>query len=100
MSNPNARGRKKGFTTKKSSIIDPLLGDYRIIIDTNCFNLIFTDPINKKEKNVGYYTQLNNALLKIVKSQTIEKKPTYTLKEYLTELETTLNNLKQLINHD
>jgi len=100
MSNPKFRGRQKGSVKKTSSIIDPLLGEYKIVIDSNCYNLIHINPKTKSEQNVGYYTQLNNALKKIVKNQTIEKKETYSLKEYLTELETTLTNLKTLIDHE
>jgi len=100
MSNPNFRGRKKGSIKKITSIIDPLLGNYKILIDSNCYNLIYIDPKTKNEQTIGYYTQLNNALKKIVKEQTIKKKETYSLQEYLLELENTLNNLKQLINHE
>lgn len=100
MSNPNFKGRKKGSIKKTTSIIDPALGDYHIIFDEESYNLVFTDPETKKEKVLGYYTQLGSALKRVVKNQAIEKKPTYTIKEYLNELETTLNNLKTLINYE
>lgn len=100
MANPQFKGRQAGSIKKTSNIIDPALGDYKIIVDEETFNLIFTDPLTQKEKVIGYYTQLNNALKKVVKNQTIEKKPNYTIKEYITELETTLTNLKNLINHE
>lgn len=98
MANPNFKGRQKGSVKKTSSIIDPALGDYKIIFDEDVFNLVHVEPKTKKEKTIGYYTQLNNALKKVVKNNTIEKKPTYTIKEYINELETTLTNLKILIN--
>jgi hypothetical protein len=100
MANYNFKGRQKGTTKKRSMIEDPAMGDYKIIFDEDSYNLVFTDPETNKEKIVGYYTQLPNALRKIVKDQVLEKKPTYTIKEYITELETTLNNLKNLINHE
>jgi hypothetical protein len=100
MANPNFKGRQLGSIKKTSTIIDPALGDYKIIIDEDSFNLVFTDPLTQKEKVVGYYTQLNNALKCVVKNQTIEKKPVYTIKEYISELETTLTNLKNLINNE
>jgi hypothetical protein len=100
MANPNFKGRQAGSIKKTSSIEDPALGDYKIIIDEDSFNLVLTDPSTQKEKTIGYFTNLNNALKKVVKNQTIEKKPTYTIKEYMTELETTLTNLKNLINHE
>ncbi len=100
MANPNFRGRQKGSIKKTSTIEDPALGDYKIVFDEESYNLVLTDPETKKEKVLGYYTQLGSALKRVVKNQTIEKKPTYTIKEYLNELETTLNNLKTLINHE
>jgi hypothetical protein len=100
MANPNFKGRQKGSIKKTSTISDPLLGDYKIVFDDSSYNLIFTEPDTQKEKVIGYYTQLGNALKRVVRNQTIEKKPTYTIKEYLNELETTLNNLKTLINHE
>lgn len=100
MANPNFRGRQKGSIKKTSTIEDPALGDYKIVFDEESYNLVFTDPETKKEKVLGYYTQLGSALKRVVKNQTIEKKSTYTIKEYLNELETTLTNLKTLINHE
>jgi hypothetical protein len=100
MANPQFKGRQKGSIKKISTIIDPALGDYKIIINEETYNLIFIDPITQKEKIVGYFTTLNNALKKVVKSQTIEKKPVYTIKEYIVELETTLINLKNLITYE
>jgi len=100
MANPNFKGRQAGSVKKTSTIEDPALGDYKIVFDEESYNLIFTEPSTQKEKTVGYFTNLNNALRKVVKNQTIEKKPTYTIKEYISELETTLTNLKNLVNHE
>lgn len=100
MSNPNFKGRKKGSTKKTSIISDPLIEGYKIIVDEESYNLVQIDSETKKEKVLGYYTQLPNALKRIAKDQVIDRQPTYTLKEYLNELETTLNNLKTLINHE
>jgi hypothetical protein len=100
MSNSNFKGRKKGSIKKSSTISDPLLGDYKIIFDENSYNLIFTEPETRKEKVIGYYSQLPSALKRIIKDQVIEKKTTYTLKEYLNELESTTNQLKTLMNHE
>lgn len=100
MANYNFKGRQKGTVKKRSMIEDPAMGNYKIIIDEDSYNLVFTEPKTNKEKVIGYYTQLPNALKRIVKDQVIDKKPSYTIKEYITELETTLNNLKTLINHE
>jgi hypothetical protein len=100
MANLNFKGRQKGTIKKISMIEDPAMGNYKIIIDEDSYNLVFTEPGTKKEKIIGYYTQLNNALKRIVKDQALEKKPTYTIKEYITELETNFTNLKNLINNE
>jgi signal-transduction protein with cAMP-binding, CBS, and nucleotidyltransferase domain len=100
MSNTQFKGRQKGSTKKSTLISDPSLGNYKIIVDDESYNLIYIDPETKKEKIIGYYTQLANALKCIVRTQTIEKKSTYTIKEYITELKTTLNNLNTLINNE
>jgi len=100
MANLNFKGRQKGSTKKRSTIEDPAMGNYKIVFDEDSYNLVFTEPETKKEKIIGYYTQLPNALKKIVKDQVLEKKSTYTIKEYITELETTLTNLKNLINYE
>jgi hypothetical protein len=100
MANPNFKGRQAGSIKKTSTIIDPALGDYKIVFDEESYNLIHTDPLTQKEKTIGYFTNLNNALKKVVKNQTIEKKPVYSIKEYILELETTLTNLKNLVNHE
>jgi hypothetical protein len=100
MANPQFKGRQKGSIKKTTLISDPLLGDYKIIVDNESYNLVYTDPGTGKEKIIGYYTQLPNALKYVVKTQTVEKKPTYTIKEYIAELKTTLNNLNTLINHE
>lgn len=97
MANPNFKGRQAGSVKKASMIIDPALGDYKISFDEETYNLIFIDPITKSEKIVGYFTQLNSALKKVVKNQTIEKKPSYTIKAYIEEFETTLTNLTNSI---
>lgn len=100
MANPNFKGRQKGSIKKTSTIEDPALGDHKIVFDEESYTLVSIDPETKKEKVLGYYTQLGSALKRVVRNQTIEKKPTYTIKEYLNELETTLNNLKTLVNHE
>jgi hypothetical protein len=100
MANPNFKGRQKGSIKKTSTISDPLLGDYKIVFDENSYNLIFTEPNTQKEKVIGYYSQLPSALRRVAKDQVIEKQTTYTLKEYLKELESTTNQLKTLMNYE
>lgn len=98
MANPNFKGRQPGQIKVKSTIIDPALGDYKIVFDEDSFNLVHVDPKTKKEKVEGYYTSLKFALRRVAKIQTGKRKSTYTIKGYLDELQTTLNNLNSLIN--
>jgi hypothetical protein len=100
MANPNFKGRQKGSTKKSSIILDPALGDYKIIFDEDSYNLIFIEPETKKEKVVGYYTSLPNLLRRVAKDQIIKNKPVYSLKEYANSLEQTLNNFKTILNHE
>ena len=100
MANPQFKGRQKGSIKKTTLISDPSLGNYKIIVDDESYNLILTDPETGKEKIIGYYTRLINALKYVVRTQTVEKKPAYTIKEYIQELETVSNNLNNLINNE
>jgi len=100
MANPNFKGRQKGSIKKTSTISDPLLGDYKIVFDENSYNVILTDSITQKEKVIGYYSQLPFALKRIAKDQVMGKKENFTLKEYITELESTVKQLINIMNHD
>jgi hypothetical protein len=53
MANPNFKGRQAGSVKRSSTIIDPALGDYKIIFDEESYNLILTDPSTQKEKTIG-----------------------------------------------
>jgi hypothetical protein len=98
MSNSNFKGRQKGSTKRVSLIEDPILNNYKILFDEYSYNLIFIDPDTKKEKVLGYYTQLPKLLYSLSKHELVGKKDTYSIKEYITELETNVNNLKTLLN--
>jgi hypothetical protein len=100
MANPNFRGRQKGSIKNTSIISDPLLGDYKVIFDEESYNLIFTEPETKKEKVIGYYTHLPSLLKRVAKNQILKEKSTYSLKEYASSLEKTLNNFKTIINNE
>jgi hypothetical protein len=96
MANPQFKGRQKGDIKSKTLIEDPLLGDFKISIDDNCYNLIYTDPKTKSEKTTGYFTNLSNALFSICKQQALGT-PNYTLKEYAKQIETNFNTLTNSI---
>ncbi len=96
MANPQFKGRQKGDTKSKTLIEDPLLGDFKISIDDNCYNLICIDSKTKSEKTVGYYRTLSGALFSICKQQALDT-PNYTLKEYAKQIETNFNKLTNSI---
>lgn len=91
MANPNFKGRPAG-SGKNTFIEDPLLGDFKIILDEYSFNVIDTS----KNKTMGYYSSLPEALIKVAKYQMLEDK-TYSLTEYAKQLENKLVNLKEAI---
>jgi hypothetical protein len=91
MADPNFKGRPLG-TGKNTFIEDPLLGDYKIMVDENSFTVI--DVI--KNKTLGFYTTLSSALLKIAKQQMIEDR-SYSLKEYAKEFNQIYTELKNTL---
>jgi hypothetical protein len=97
------RGRPKGAPGGKAKggnntvIIDDLIAPYKIWVDTNQYNVV---DLNKKretdllEKSYGYYNSLGSALKSIVKLKIVNNKE-YTLKEYINQYETMLNEFKK-----
>jgi hypothetical protein len=96
MANTNFKGRQAGTIKKKSIIEDPVLGNYKIIIDEGCYNVIQTDPLTQSEKPYGYFTKLSAALFSISKQQALDI-PKYTIKEYAKQVETNFKNLTNTI---
>jgi predicted kinase len=91
MANLNFKGRPKG-SGKSTFIEDPLLGDYKIVVDEYSYNVVDTT----KEKTIGFYTNLGTAVLAIAKQQTNQDR-IFSLKEYAQEFETIHTNLKEAI---
>ena len=55
------RGRQKGQTKRMSVIKDPIIAPYEIQVEEDQYVLIDTD----KDKPLGYYSDLTNAIQKI-----------------------------------
>jgi len=91
MANPNFKGRPVG-TGKNTFIEDPLLGDFRIMIDEYSFTVFDTS----RNKTIGFYASLSNAILKIAKLQMVEDR-TYSLKEYAEEFNQKYVKLSNLL---
>ena len=96
MANATFKGRQAGTLKRRSTITDPSLGNYKITIDEDCFNVLLVDPETKREKQLGYPTRLSSALMIIAKHKALDK-PDYTIREYIKEIETTFNKLTNSI---
>ncbi len=88
-------GRKKG-SSSKNTIKDPLLEPYYIKIDGNKSYTIMKEG---SAQIIGYYTTILNALKRIAleKVDNVEEDTERTLKQYLTEYFTKLENFSQAI---
>jgi hypothetical protein len=88
-------GRKKG-SSLKNTIKDPLLEPYYIKIDGNKSYTIMKEG---SAQIIGYYTTIINALKRIAleKVDNVEEDTERTLKQYLTEYFTKLENFSQAI---
>ena len=95
MSKAVIKGRPKG-TTKSTFIKDPLLEPYHIVVDENSFSLVLFNEDTKKEKVLGYFTKLEQAVLKASKLQLVVDK-SYTLNEWQNTYFTKLEQLEKAI---
>ena len=99
MSDPfnGRRGRQKGQIKDIVVIKDPIFAPYEIHEDKNCFTLV--EPgYNDNLVVVGYYTSLESTIYSLVHNIMVDKKGIYTLREYLNEHRSTINNFKQALN--
>jgi hypothetical protein len=91
MANPNFKGRPVG-TGKTTFIEDPLLGDFKIVMDEYSFTVIDT----ARNKTMGYYSSLPEAILRVARYSMLEDK-SYSLKEYAEQFKQTHLKLKEAI---
>ena len=80
------RGRQKGQTKRMSIIKDPLIVPYEIQVEEDQYVLIDT----VKEKPLGYYSELSNAINKISRLGLANQKEEYTLAGFIESY----NNIK------
>ena len=80
------RGRQKGQTKRMSVIKDPIMAPYEIQVEEDQFVLIDTE----KEKPLGYYSDLSNAVQKISRLGLANRKEEYTLAGFIESF----NNIK------
>jgi len=82
----------------RTIISDPILNPYKIIVTQNSHNVV--DAVRAEgaiaDNPYGYFTSLDNALLKIARLKTTKNK-TYSLKEYIDEYKSTINSLREAV---
>ena len=80
------RGRQKGQTKRMSVIKDPIIAPYEIQVEEDQYVLIDTD----KDKPLGYYSDITNAIQKISRLGLANQKEEYTLAGFIESF----NNIK------
>ena len=80
------RGRQKGQTKRMSTIKDPIIAPYEIQVEEDQFVLIDTD----KDKPLGYYSDLEHAILRVSRMSLANAKDEYTLAGFIESF----NNIK------
>ena len=85
------RGRQKGQTKRMSKIKDPIIAPYEIQVEEDQFVLIDTD----KDKPLGYYSDLANAVKKISRLGLANQKEDYTLAGFIESFNNIKNKLTE-----
>jgi hypothetical protein len=80
------RGRQKGQTKRMSMIKDPIIAPYQIQVEEDQFVLIDTE----KDKPLGYYSDLENAIKRVSRMSLANAKEEYTLAGFIESF----NNIK------
>ena len=80
------RGRQKGQTKRMSKIKDPVIAPYEIWVEEDQYVLVDT----AKDKPVGYYSNMANAISKISRLGLANQKEDYTLAGFIESF----NNIK------
>ena len=87
------RGRQKGQTKRMSIIKDPVIAPYEIQVEEDQYVLIDTE----KEKPLGYYSDLTNAIQKISRMSLANAKEEYTLAGFIESYNNIKNKLTKSI---
>ena len=83
------RGRQKGQTKRMSMIKDPIIAPYEIQVEEDQFVLIDTD----KDKPLGYYSDLEHAILRVSRMSLANAKEEYTLAGFIESFNNIQNKL-------
>jgi len=87
------RGRQKGQTKSMSIIKDPIIAPYEIQVEEDQYVLIDT----KKEKPLGYYSDLKHAIKKISRLGLANQKEEFTLTGFIESFNNIKNKLTNSI---
>ena len=87
------RGRQKGQTKRMSMIKDPIIAPYEIQVEEDQYVLIDTD----KDKPLGYYSDVTNAIQKISQLGLANAKQEYTLAGFIESFNNIKNKLTNSI---
>ena len=85
------RGRQKGQTKRMSTIKDPIIAPYEIQVEEDQFVLIDTD----KDKPLGYYSDLEHAILRVSRMSLANRKENYTLAGFIESFNNIKNKLTE-----
>ena len=85
------RGRQKGQTKRMSVIKDPVIAPYEIQVEEDQYVLVDTE----KDKPLGYYSDLSNAVQKISRLGLANHKEDYTLAGFIESYNNIKNKLTQ-----
>jgi len=87
------RGRQKGQTKRMSVIKDPIIAPYEIQVEEDQYVLVDTE----KDKPLGYYSNLTNAVHKISRLGLANQKEEYTLAGFIESFNNIKNKLTNSI---
>ena len=87
------RGRQKGQTKRMSVIKDPIISPYEIQVEEDQYVLIDTE----KDKPLGYYSDITNAIEKISRLGLANAKEEYTLAGFIESFNNIKNKLTNSI---
>jgi hypothetical protein len=87
------RGRQKGQTKRMSMIKDPIIAPYEIQVEEDQYVLVDTE----KDKPLGYYSDLANAIQKISRMSLANAKEEYTLAGFIESFNNIKNKLTKSI---
>ena len=87
------KGRQKGQTKRMSVIKDSAIAPYEIQVEEDQYVLIDT----KKDKPLGYYSDLSNAIQKISRLGLANAKEEYTLAGFIESFNNIKNKLTNSI---